>query len=269
MAATQRTKPASRPKKAVTRSLVVTADEERGVSEQIFGFFKEQLASGQLKPGDKLLPERELAGRLGVSRPMLREVMRAMALLGVIEIRAGQAAIITVPTAEVLGDFFSMLLSMQPTIYEQVMEARIAIECQAVRLACLKANPSDIQRLESVIERIQLTASDEIAGAEADFDFHTQLVAASHNEVLRLLHVEIAALVRRGHYERRRAASGDTDLLSSLGEAHRQLVDAILARDPDAAESVVRDHFVLAETFRAQKRLWGPRRPAKSLARPA
>lgn len=250
-------KRSGRGKPATTKARVpsVVAAETLRVSEQIFDFFKEQLASGQLKPGDKLLPERELAQRLGVSRPTLREVMRAMALLGVVEIRAGQSAVIAAPSAEVLGDFFGMLLAMRPAIYQQVMEARIAIECQAVRLACVHADRADVQRLEAAIERIRVTATDEQAGAEADFDFHTQLVLASHNEVLQLLHAEIAALVRRSHFERRRAASTDRELLDTLGEAHRHLVDAILARDPDAAEGVVREHFYLAESFRAQKQV--------------
>ena len=254
MKSAPRSKPRVQRKWARAPNVIAPADTAR-VSKQIFDFFKEQLASGQLKPGDTLLTERGLAQRLRVSRPMLREVMRAMALLGVIEIRAGQAAVVTTPTAEVLGDFFSMLLSLQPTIYEQVMEARIAIECQAVRLACVHATRADIQRLEAAIERIHLTTNDQDAGADADFEFHTQLVLAGHNEVLRLLHEEIATLVRRSHHDRRRAASSDPELLGTLGEAHRQLVDAILARDPDAAENVVREHFDLAESFRTQKRL--------------
>jgi GntR family transcriptional regulator, transcriptional repressor for pyruvate dehydrogenase complex len=257
----------ARKKNSARSSTIVTAEEKSGVSEQIFGFFKEQLAAGLLKPGDKLLPERELAQRLGVSRPMLREVMRAMALLGVIEIRAGQAAAITSPSVQVLGDFFGMLLSMRPSMYEHILEARIAIECQAVRLACANAERADIQRLEAAIDRIRETAKDDDAGAEADFEFHTLLVTASHNEVLLLLHEEIATLLRRSHHERRRAAIKEPELLDTLGEAHHQLVDAILARDPDAAENVVRQHFYLAQTFRAQKQVTRAQQRTKTLAR--
>ena len=254
-------------RKSARRGAVVIAEEKSGVSEQIFGFFKEQLATGVLKPGAKLLPERELAQRLGVSRPMLREVMRAMALLGVIEIRAGQPAVVTAPSVQVLGDFFGMLLSMRPSLYEHILEARIAIECQAVRLACVNAGQADIDRLETAIDRIRATAADRDAGAEADFEFHTGLVTASHNEVLLLLHEEIATLLRRSHQERRREAIEDPELVATLGEAHRQLVDAILARDPDAAENVVRQHFYLAQTFRAQKQLTQAQERTRTLAR--
>lgn len=246
---------------------VITADEKSGVSEAVFGFFKEQLAAGLLKPGDKLLPERELAQRLGVSRPTLREVMRAMALLGVIEIRAGQAAVVTVPSVQVLGDFFGMLLAMRPSVHEHILEARIAIECQAVRLACVHAQRADIEALDAAIERIRDTAADDAAGAEADFEFHTRLVMASHNAVLLLLHEEIATLLRRSHQERRREAIEEPELLDSLPAAHRQLVDTILAREPDAAENAVRQHFYLAQTFRAQKQVTQAQHDTRALVR--
>jgi GntR family transcriptional repressor for pyruvate dehydrogenase complex len=223
------------------------------VSEKVFAFFKEQFAAGHLNPGDRLLPERELAQRLGVSRPTLREVMRAMALLGVIEIRPGQKAVVTSPSADVLGDFFGMLLSMRPSIYEHILEARIAIECQAARLACANAQAADIERLGAALGRILETAEDDETGADADFAFHAQLVAASHNEVLRFIHEAIGALLRRSHHERRKAVRGEPDFLATLGEAHRQVIDAITTRNPDAAEAVVRGHFYIAQEHRARR----------------
>ena len=230
----------------------ITVTEDSLVSERILCFFKEQFAGGQLVAGDRLLPERELAQRLGVSRPTLREVMRALALLGVIEIRPGQKAVVTSPRADVLGEFFGVLLSMQPSIYEHVLEARIAIECQAARLACVNAQAADLERLHRCLETILATASQEAAGAEADFAFHSALVLASHNEVLRFIHDAIASLVRRSHQERRKAVIGDAVFLATLGDAHRQIVDAITTRDPDAAETVVRRHFFIAQEHAAK-----------------
>ena len=246
----RRTNPDSRAQDSPSGGITVTS--ESLVSEKILQFFKEQLAGGQLKPGERLLPERELAQRLGVSRPTLREVMRAMALLGVIDIRPGQTAIVTSPSAEVLGDFFGVLLSMQPSIYEHVLEARIAIECQAARLACVNAQAADLERLRVALEDILVTATEEEAGAEADFLFHAALVLASHNEVLRFIHDAIASLVRRSHHERRKAVIRDAAFLATLGDAHRRIVDAIVARDPDQAERVVRHHFYIAQEHAAK-----------------
>jgi DNA-binding FadR family transcriptional regulator len=240
------------PMKGADERASIVAPTETFVFEKIFAFFKDQFLSGELKPGNKLIAERELAQRLGVSRASLREVMRAMSLLGVIEIRPGQGAVVTSPSAEVLSDFFGMLLAMQPSIYDHVLEARIAIECQAVRLACANAQAADIARLNHGLERILATATDRDAGAEADFEFHTAIVLASHNEVLRFIHQAISALLRRSHVERRQAVSGEPDFLATLGEAHRQVIDAIASRDPDAAETTMRKHFYIAQDYRTK-----------------
>ena len=219
--------------------------------ERIFLFFKEQLASGELRPGHRLLPERELAQRLGASRASLREVMRAMMLLGVIEIRPGQGAFVKSPSAGVLSDFFGVLLAMQPSIYDQILEARIAIECQAARLACANAHKSDLDRLADALADIEDTLLDESAGGEADFEFHRALVRASRNEVLCFIHEAIEALLRRSHLERRRAVINQPEFLVTLGDAHRQVIAAILAGDPDQAEAVVRRHFIIAQEHTA------------------
>lgn len=232
----------------------ITVPESVSTSDRVLAFFKEQFMSGALKPGDKLLPERELAQHLGVSRPTLREAMRTLNLLGVVDIRPGQNAAVSAPSAGVLQDFFSVLLSMRPSIYEHILEARIAIECEAVRLACANAQDVDFERLDAAFARVLATAADENLGAEADFEFHTQIVMASHNEVLRFIHEAIGTLLRRSHHERRQAIVGEQEFVATLGEAHRQILSALKARDPEACEIVVRRHFFIAQEYWVRKR---------------
>src|SRR5690606_3970157 len=138
---------------------------------EVFRLFKGQLLSGELKPSDRLLPDRELAQKLGVSRPSLREVMRALDLLGVVEIRPGQGTFIKRRDLSILRDFFGLVLAMEPTLYEHLLETRIALECRAIRLACRQASPEDHARLSEALHRIRSTVDDPNLGAEADFDF--------------------------------------------------------------------------------------------------
>lgn len=238
----------------VSADAAITVDGEAQGFERVFSLFKEKLASGELQPGQRLLPERELAQRFGVSRAGLREVMRSLTMLGVIEIRPGQGAFVTEPDAAVLRDFFGLLLAMQPSLYEHVLEARIAIECQAVRLACLYADANDLARLEKALSSVQQTLENDTAGSHADFEFHNALIRASHNEVLLFIHEAIETLLRRNHLERRRAVHGNHEFLATLAEAHRRIIDAVIARDPDEAELVVRKHFTLAQDFAAMSR---------------
>ena len=100
---------------------------------------REQLLTGRLKAGDRLLPERELATRLGVSRPVIREVLRALAAMGVIDIRHGHGSVVRRPDFSEMGDLFTLMLAQDDEVVEDVMEARIAIERHAIRLACSRA----------------------------------------------------------------------------------------------------------------------------------
>ena len=209
--------------------------------------FKDQILSGELRPEDKLLPERELSQKLGVSRASLREVVRSLALLGVVEIRPGHGTYVREPDLSMLQDFFGLVLAMQPTVYEHLLDARTAIECHAVRLACRHATHEDRARLVKGLEAIESTVGDADLGAEADFEFHTAIVEASGNKVLILIYEAIATQLRRSHHERREAVVNKPEIVQMLTAEHARVYEAILAGDPDRAETVLRDHFSLAQ----------------------
>src|SRR5882757_3835011 len=98
--------------------------------EKVFAFLRERLLAGALKPGDRLMPERELALQLGVSRPIVREALRALTVLGIVEIRDRVGTVVRRPDISVLNDFFTFAFAQQADLIDDVMEARIAIECQ-------------------------------------------------------------------------------------------------------------------------------------------
>ena len=120
--------------------IVRSEDEEApGGAARVFTFFRDKLLSGELKAGDRLLAERELALALGVSRPVLREALRSLAMLGLLDIRHGRGAFVRAADASVLGQALTLCLAPEPNILDDVLQARIAIECQAIRLACQRA----------------------------------------------------------------------------------------------------------------------------------
>ena len=103
---------------------------------KVFAFLRDRLLEGTIRSGDRLVPERDLAAQLGVSRPIVREALRALSMMGAVEIQSRVGTIVRQPDVSVLGDFFAYSLAQQKGVIEDVMQARIAIECQAVRLAC-------------------------------------------------------------------------------------------------------------------------------------
>lgn len=230
----------------------VTRPEETSSKgfDKVFAFLREQFLAGAIQPGDRLTPERELCLQLGVSRPALREALRALSMIGVVEILHGVGTIARRPDISVLGEFFAFALAQQPEMADDVLEARIAIECQAVRLACTRATIDDLERLRAALETIRATIDDEAAGAAADYEFHDALVRASHSPTLLCLYRAMAPLLHRSHRERRRLVRRYADIKTYVAQDHARVFEAVVARDEAGADAILRQHFAIGDEYR-------------------
>jgi GntR family transcriptional repressor for pyruvate dehydrogenase complex len=233
---------------------------------QVFDFLREQLLEGRIRNGDRLLPERELALQLGVSRPIVREALRALSMMGVVEIRERVGTVVRQPDVSVLGDVFAFSLAQVPDAIDDVMQARIALECQAIRLACQRATTADIERMRGALDAIEATVDDATGGGLADFDFHLALVRASRSDTIVQLYGAMATLLTRSHRDRRQLVGGhDESMKRTVVEDHRHLLEAVMAGDEDAADQALRKHFRIGDELRRQKAL-APSRPAAAPA---
>lgn len=230
-------------------NLLAETDDLSG-AEKVFAFFRDALLDGSLKPGDRLLGERELSLKLGVSRPLLREALRSLAMLGFLDIRQGKGAYVRQADLSVLSDFFTFSLAQQPDILDDVMQARIAIECQAIRLACARASESDLKRIGSMLTRLMDTLHDPEEGGAADFAFHLAIVEAGRSPALVVLYGAISELLKRSHVQRREVTVAVPGITDYLVEAHREVFLSIVNRDADVAETKLRDHFAIGDEFR-------------------
>lgn len=219
-------------------------------AERVFAFFRGQLLDGTLRAGDRLLGERELSLKLGVSRPLLREALRSLAMLGFLDIRHGKGAYVRHADVAVLSDFFTFCLAQQPDILDDVMQARIAIECQSIRLACARASEGDLKRIGSKLTRLMDTLHDPVEGGAADFAFHQAIVEAGRSPALATLYAAISDLLRRSHVQRRELTVSVSGILDYLVEAHREVFLSIVHRDPDKADAKLREHFAIGDEFR-------------------
>jgi DNA-binding FadR family transcriptional regulator len=224
--------------------IVRSEDEEApGGAARVFTFFRDKLLSGALKAGDRLLAERELALALGVSRPVLREALRSLAMLGLLDIQHGRGAFVRAADASVLGQALTLCL-------DDVLQARIAIECQAIRLACERASERDLQALASMLDMLVDSLDDPEKGGQADYAFHLAIVRASGSSALMKIYEAISPLLMRSHVERRRDTFREPAITSHLVEAHRAVFLSLVRRDPDAAESRLREHFKIGDELR-------------------
>jgi DNA-binding FadR family transcriptional regulator len=219
-------------------------------SDKVFTYFRERLLDGTLAVGERLAGERELSLALGISRPVLREALRSLAMFGFLDIRHGKGAYVKAADVSVLSDFFAFCLAQQPDILDDVMQARIAIECQAIRLACERGNDGDLARISGNLTRLMDTIHDPVRGGEADFDFHQAIVAASHSASLVTLYQAISDPLHRSHIQRRSQTISIPGIVDYLVDAHREVFVAIAERDPDKADQRLREHFAIGDEFR-------------------
>lgn len=208
------------------------------VFEEICAQIRTKVANGELRPGDKLPAERELAAELNVGRPALREALRALEVSGIVALQKGGkgGAFIREANEEVLTRSLSDFLLLRKTEVEQLVETRVLITQLVATLACERGTPEDFDRLELAIQRVEnepLMGPRSLAGLE----FFRAMAAATHNEILTALMGSLGQLVRH-----------EIDLtgrepVPELVPVRRKIVAAMRARDPVQTKIAVGEYM--------------------------
>jgi len=221
------------------------------VFDQLIEYFKQQLGKGHLQPGDRLLGERELASALNVSRSTLREALRTLDVLGMLKIIPGHGSFVANPSIESLASFFELMLSLRPSLSEDVMELRQLLECEAVRIATTRATPTEMATLKHMLDRMPLNLESENFGAVSDLEFHTTIIKATHNDIIIFIYDSIEGLLKQTHIERRTRLFQIKESRNSILKVHFDIYAAMMKKDPDEAAGKMREHFFLTNKLLA------------------
>jgi GntR family transcriptional regulator, transcriptional repressor for pyruvate dehydrogenase complex len=205
------------------------------IAKRLLAQIKEQ----ELRPGDKLPAERELARMMDVSRPVLREALRALALMRVVDIRQGDGTYITSLEPEQLISHLDIVFSKDSVALAQLLDARRVIEAGNVRLAAVRISDQEITELEGLLAALRASLDDPERFAEQDIAMHVAMCAATSNFLL-MQFMNILGTLGRVSRERTGAARSVRE--ASLRD-HRRIVAALRAHDPDAAERAMLDHL--------------------------
>ena len=214
-----------------------------GVVRQI----EELVLRGILRPGDRLPPERELAERLGVSRPSLREALAELQTRGLIETRAGAGVYVS----NVIGSAFSPALVRLFATHEEAVSDMVAfrrdIEGLAAERAARFGSDSDLAVIDAVFGRMEAAQAKPVTDAETeaalDAEFHLAIVEASHNVVMLHMMRSIYDLLREGVFYNRQVMFRQRTTRASVLEQHRAINEAVQARDPGAARAAIAAHL--------------------------
>jgi GntR family transcriptional regulator, transcriptional repressor for pyruvate dehydrogenase complex len=190
------------------------------------------ISRGEIAPGATLPPERDLADRLGVSRNVLREAFRVLEVRGIVRSRQGGGRYVRDDNILAALPAEGVVLRLEQAVIADVLESRELIEVQVARLASERAGDEQIEDL------LRLCDSTD-TGWEANAGFHTAIAIATGNFMLERLVRFQMDLLRDVQQRRHYTATEARRLLAE----HRAIAEAIAGRDPDAAESAVRQHF--------------------------
>ena len=176
------------PKKADAKLLAIAGvlrpRDKEGVAHSVVNRILDLILTGMLRAGDRLPSERELIDILAISRPSLREALRALAMLGVIESRHGGGAFVTNLEARTLLAPLDFFLSLSETNLADAFESRRIVELEIVRKAARKATRADIDDLNGMIAAHEKVLADPVGFRILDSRFHARLSEAAGNVVL-------------------------------------------------------------------------------------
>ncbi|MCO6004354.1 FCD domain-containing protein [Actinoallomurus purpureus] len=187
----------------------------------------EQVASGAWAVGDRIPGEHELSAVLRVSRPAIREAIRALSHVGVLEVRRGDGTYV-----RSAADPRPLLRRMERASLRDVFEVQLAYDVQAAKLAATRRTPDDLRRLEALL-RDRDAAEDPAAFGEADSRFHLGVAETARNPLL----TEAFRFFRHRLRESLSALREDRDLPEGGPAPHHAVLEAIAERDADAAGS--------------------------------
>jgi GntR family transcriptional repressor for pyruvate dehydrogenase complex len=221
------------------------AEPARTSGDQIASTLAARVLSGELAPNERLPAERQLAVEFGVSRPVIREALRALVERGLIDVEPSRGAFVRADTGPGRIQPLGLEYLRLGTTARQLSEARLMIETEAAALAVEHADAVDLATLSSALERLEASATP-LERVRNDLAFHASLVAASHNPVIETMFASIQALT----VELMVRSAGDADIVRASAPYHRVAYQAIVDRDPDAARAAIRAHLsVAASTY--------------------
>lgn len=217
------------------------AIKRRRLSDDVSAQIQMRIASGELRSGDKLPPERELAERFGVSRGAVREALRTLERTGLVSLQAGSrgGAFIGHGNPGLIGDSVRNLYLLGSVSLDDLTEARQWLESTVVRMVAERAGPEDLAALEANVDEAErlFKAGSFDAKIDVHIEFHNLLARATRNPVIIMLMGALMEVMRDFAH----AVGGERNDLTI--KARRDLLDHLRRRDAAGAAEAMAEHL--------------------------
>jgi len=223
-------------------------------SDLVFEQLRDLIFKGRLKPGDRLMTERELTENLGVSRPTVREAINRLVAQGLLEHKQGQGTFVSPTAFSAEKNPFAAMITDREISLIDLLEVRLGLECNAAKMAASRATDEDIMDLERSLEEMAAEVERGGLGQEPDVAFHMGIAYATKNAVHIHIMKNFFALLFFGITKNRQNLYSDHDNLEKVAQQHARILKGIRAHDTDSAYRAMEEHikFVLDFTKRAE-----------------
>lgn len=212
---------------------------EKKLSEEVVNQIMYLISNKKIKYGDLLPSEEELARQIGVSRATVREGLRMLEFLGVVETKRGKGTIVIKTDKEGIKRELSSAISNQGENILELMQVRQILEPEIAKLAALEASEYDIENMERALLSMELDINYGGAAVQESIDFHYTMIKSIHNSVLTYIMTTVLNLQKESRNLTLRLPGRPGEALAE----HRKVLEAIKDRQPDEAKKYMREHL--------------------------
>jgi GntR family transcriptional repressor for pyruvate dehydrogenase complex len=214
------------------------------VYEQVIEQIKSKIKSGEIKKGDRLPSEREMAELIGVSRTSVREAIRALEVVGLVESKQGAGNYIKTNFDNSLFEPLSVMFMLQESSVKEMYDLRETLELECAKLSSKNIEDNELALLTAIVDRMYLAESEEDS-LELDIKFHYLIVKASRNVLLINMLDVISQLMDEFIQKSRMQILHEGNTKQSLLDIHENLLRALKCRDESKVCNAMKEHFDL------------------------
>ena len=207
--------------------------------KNIVNQIRKMILSGELKKGDQLPSERDMAQQFGVSRTAVREAIKSLSEIGLIDIMVGRGTFVANNTADRIVESVNLLLDVEKVVKEDLHYARKVLEAPIAKLAAKNRKQENIDQLQFLIEKMEKSKNHTKKFIEVDMEFHVELAKASGNSAFVVLTQAIMQILRSDLT----FVLNFQDQTETALSHHKKIRKNIVSQDIEGAELAMQSHM--------------------------
>lgn len=225
--------------KSLNDEKIISNEVPEKPTDSIIKQLRHLISSGQLRAGDKLLSERKLAEKFGVGRAPVREAIKKLEFYGILKTLPQSGTFVAALETSELGNLISDALQIETYDFYSLVETRLILEVNAVRLCCERRTDADLKLIENSMLVCDNKIKEGGAAIDEDLNFHRQIAQASKNQVLKSMMLIITPDIMTNYRKYWICDKNKT----VAGMEHQLLFEYIRQQDADSAEMMMRQHL--------------------------